>query len=356
VKRVTYALSLVIVMTLLGGLSGHLLAGLMGSDTSSVTVTVIAKPLYSSPGGDGEGWDGGVAGEDEEAECPAGTVSTTGMVNEEGIALQDIIVASFDEQFYLTIDEGTSVLTPDGTCPICIGICEVTTLPPLPEEACIIGCMYDAFPDEVIFDPPATLQSSYDPNDLPEGIVAGECLSVACYDQTSCEWVDQCCVVDTETYTLTAEVSRFHDFAVLGYEPEPAAFEVSSLYIYPTEVEIGETVNITVLVDNTGGQPGSYQLTLKIDSVTEAGGEVAAVAEVDREVVIKASASERVSFTTSKDTPGLYTVEVAGLTGSFEVKPPLSPVEPANWWLIGGIIAGVAIVIFVTFLFLLRRR
>lgn len=355
-KRVIYALILVVVMTLLGGFSGHLLAGLTGNDTSSVTVTVVARPIYSSQWGDEDGGDGDVADGDEEDECPAGSVYTTGMVTDECIAIQPIIIASFDKRLYLTIDEGTSILTPDGTCPRCIGIYEVATLPPQPEEACIIGCMYDAFPDGAIFDPPATLQASYDPNDLPEGIVAGECLSVACYDPINYEWIKQCCVFDTEASTITAEVSQFYDFAILGYEL--ATFEVVSLHIYPTEVEIGETVNITVLVANIGGQPGSYQLTLKIDNVSETDGEAAAVAAAEREVVINASASEQVSFTTSKDTPGLYLVEVNGLTGSFEVKPPpLSPpVEPVNWWLIGGIIAAVAIVVFVTPLFLLRRR
>jgi hypothetical protein len=347
VKRVVYALILVMVMTLLGGFSGHLLAGLMNNDTSSVTVTVIAQPVYSPPGGGGEDWDGGVAGEDEE-ECPAGTVSTTGLVTDEGIAIETIVVASFDERICLTIEEGTFILTPDGTYPRCIGICEVTTLPPQPEEACIVGCMYDAFPDGAIFDPPATLKFSCDPDDMTEG-VDEECLAIACYDPISGEWVKQCCVVDSEAHTITAEVSQFNDFAVLDYEPVPAAFEVSSLYIYPNEVEVGETVNITVLVANTGGQPGGYQLTLKVNSAAETDGEVAAVAEAEREVVIEANASERVSFATSKDAPGLYLVEVNGLTGSFEVKPPL-PVKPVNWWLIGGIIAAVVIVVFVVFL------
>jgi hypothetical protein len=44
-----------------------------------------------------------------------------------------------------------------------------------------------------------------------------------------------------------------------------------------------------------------------------------------------------------------------GLTGSFEVKQPLSPVEPINWWLIGGIIAAVVVVGLLVFS-LVRRR
>lgn len=339
------------VMALLGGFSGHLLAGLMGNGTSNVTVTVIAQPVWSSPADGVAGWDG-------EAECPTGGTSTAGKITAGGLVIRPIIIVSFDERLCLTIDVGTIILIPDGAYPRCIGLYEMTALPSPPEDAYIIGVMYDAFPDGAIFVPPATLQCSYDPNDIPEGI-AGESLVIACHDQTSGEWIELDGVVDTEANTITAEVSQFCNPAVLGYEavPTPAAFEVSSLHISPTEVEIGETVNITVLVANTGGQPGSYQVILKINSVAEAGGEVAdvvaGVAEADREVAINAGASKQVSFTTSKDTPGLYLVEVNGLTGSFEVGQPLSPVEPINWWLIGGIIAAVAIVAFV--IFLLRR-
>ncbi len=357
VRRVRYALILIIALAFVGGFPAYLAMG-QGGGSTKVTITVSAQPVYTPQGDGGEG-GGGVAGGNGEDECPAGTVSTTGMVTDKGLAIQPIIIVSFDEQLYLTIDEGTSILTPEGTCPRCIGLYEVTTLPPPPEKARIIGVVYDAFPDGAIFDPPAILQFSYDPNDLPEGIVAEKNLVIAIYDQTSGQWIELDCVVDTEANTITAEVSQLYDAAVLGYEPvpTPAAFEVISLNISPTEVEIGETVNITVLVANTGGQPGSYQVTLKINSVSEAGGEVAgmttSVVEGEREVVLDTSASEQVSFTTSKDTPGLYLVEVNGLTGSFEVKQPLSPVEPVNWWLIGGVIVGVAIVAF--FIFLLRR-
>ncbi len=47
-KRATYALILVMVMALLGGFSGRLLAGLMGSGSQSATVTVTAVPGFIS--------------------------------------------------------------------------------------------------------------------------------------------------------------------------------------------------------------------------------------------------------------------------------------------------------------------
>jgi len=344
VRRVLYALVLIVVLALAGGFPAYLAIG-QGSSSPTVTITVTAQPVYTpTENGVEDGWSG-VAVWDGEPECPAGGVSTAGKVTAGGLVIQPIIIVSFDERLCLTIDVGTIILGPDGSCPRCIGVCEMTTLPSPPEEACIIGCMYDAFPDGVTFVPPATLQYCYDPNDIPEGI-ALESLVIAGCDPTSGQWVEMDCVVDSEANTITAELSQFCDSAVLGYEavvPAPASFEVSSLDISPAEVEIGETVNITVLVANTGGRPGSCQVMLKINGVAE---EVGAV-------VIDAGASEQVSFTTSKDTPGLYRVDVNGLTGSFDVNQPLPPAEPVNWWLIGGIIAAVAIVAFVVFI--LRR-
>jgi len=98
--------------------------------------------------------------------------------------------------------------------------------------------------------------------------------------------------------------------------PLPAAFQISPLSISPTEIGTGETVNISILVANTGGQSGSYKLTLKINGVMEA----------EREVTIDSGASEQVSFTTSKADAGTYSVDVNGVTGTFEVKT-----KPVFW-------------------------
>jgi hypothetical protein len=302
-------------------------------------------------GGSGAGGGGFIP----PAECPAGEVSTTGRVTPGGVATTLFTVTSFDGRFRLTIDEGTTTLTPHGECPRCIGIHEMTQPPSPPEGAYIIGVMYDVVPDEATFIPPATLRYSYDPAAIPEGI-SEESLVIAGYDEASGEWIELDGVVDTEANTITAKVSRIYDFAVFGYKatvPVPAAFECSLLTISPPEVDIGETVNVTILVANTGGQSGIYQVILKINGVAEA----------DREVAVIAGASEQVSFSIARDTAGTYSVDVNGLTGAFVVKEkpvsPVTPVEPTpakpiNWWLIGGIIAAVAIVAFI--LFLLRRR
>jgi len=159
-------------------------------------------------------------------------------------------------------------------------------------------------------------------------------------------------------------VSDEYTFVTLG-KPPAAAFTTSNLIISPSEVDVGESVAISVSITNAGNAAGSYEVTLKINGVVEA----------TEEVTLSAGTSQGVTFTTARDVAGTYTVDVDGLSGSFTVKekpappppaPPPTPTPPAppaptppppavNWPLIGGIISGVAAGIAV-FLVVRRRR
>jgi len=100
---------------------------------------------------------------------------------------------------------------------------------------------------------------------------------------------------------------------------------------------------------------------LKINNAVEATGEI----------TLAGGASLTIPFTIRKDVAGTYTVDINGLSGTFEVKgepsatpptepatePPASPTTPpdkTNWGLIGVIIA--ATVVGVTVPLVLRRR
>jgi len=210
VRRVVYAFIAITILAFLGGFPAYMAIG-QGGGSQTVTVTVTAQPVYTPPGGGG-GWGGA-------PECPAGEVATTGKTTGAGSVTQPFIVESFDKRFSLILDEGIVVLTPHGTCPRCIGIHKMTTLLPSPEDAYIIGVMYDVVPDDTTFAPPATLRYSYGQNDLPEG-VSEETLVIACYDGATGEWIKLDCVVDTESNTITAKISQIYDLAVFGYEAE----------------------------------------------------------------------------------------------------------------------------------------
>lgn len=156
-------------------------------------------------------------------------------------------------------------------------------------------------------------------------------------------------------------VSDEYTFTTLGKAPA-AAFTTSNLSISPSEVNIGESVTISVLVTNTGDLAGSYEVTLKIDGV----------AVDSEEVTLAPDATETVTFTAAKDVAGSYSVDVNGLGGSFTVIEEAAPAPPAppapappappapaappsviNWAVVGPIIA---VAVFLAIFLPLRQR
>jgi hypothetical protein len=143
-------------------------------------------------------------------------------------------------------------------------------------------------------------------------------------------------------------VSDEHIFTTLEAPAPATAFTSTKLSISPSEVNIGETVSISVLITNTGNTADSYEITLKINGVVQ----------TTKNVALNAGASEEVTFTTAKDVAGNYTVDANGLSGSFTVKEAPAPPPPApviNWPLIWGVIGGGVLVIGAIFFFVVRR-
>ena len=106
-------------------------------------------------------------------------------------------------------------------------------------------------------------------------------------------------------------------------EPVPAEFEVSNLNVSPEEVEPGDTVTVTVEVQNVGEQKGTYELELIINGVVEQ----------SESVTLDGGETTSVSFFVEKDIEGFYSVELARLTGIFEVaelEPPPDVVGEAR--------------------------
>jgi len=301
--------------------------------------TVLPATLCSAQGGY-EVVGGGGGG------VPPHTGYTTfyDKTNYQGVLTEDVTAKSADEQCQLTINKGTKALKKTGARLTSLLITEAKEPPAPPPNANVIGLVYDFVPDGTTFEPPATLTFTYDPDDMPEG-VSPENLVIAIWDEAAEEWVN-----------LVSTV---------------AAFETSHLTVLPREVEPDEKVTIGVKVTNTGDLSGSYEVTLKIDGV--------AVATED--VTLAGGTSGTVTFTTSKDTAGTYNVNVNGLSSTFTVAAPPAPPTPAppapeppppappapaappvvppiviNWWLTGGLIAGVIIISIATILIIRLRR
>jgi len=295
-----------------------------------------------------------------------GVTDVSDVVTSEGVFTQDVTAESDDGKVELDIQKDVIGLTEEGEALSEISIFEVAQPPAPPAAASIIGLTYDIGPDDATFDPPITLTLTYDPEALPAGVTEST-LTIAYWDST--QWVSLESTVDTTANTVTAEVSHLSKYAVIGRiftpptppaVPEPAAFTTSGLMVSPSEVNVGETVTITVSVANTGGTEGTYATILNINGVKEA----------EKSVTVDAGDSKIVTFSVTKQEPGSYSVAVDGLSASFTVvappvappvvppvEPPVEPpVTPVNWGLIGGIIAAVIVIGLLVYFLWWRRR
>jgi len=297
-------------------------------------------------------------------------------ISGEGEILKTIEATSEDGMLTITIPKGTIALDKDGRRLKGLEVAVDESPPDPPENAYIIGLPYEFEPDGATFDPPITFTWSYDPDALPED-VAEEDLVLAYYDEEAGKWVELDCVVDTKNKTVTASVPHFTTFAVIG-ALKPAAFTLTLVDIFPTEVAPGEKVNISISVANTGGVEGSYTVVLKINGVKEA----------EKRVTVAAGESQVVTFSVTREQAGTCNVMVAGLGGSFTVvvpaivpppapppalvpapappppapapPPPVVPPAPAPpapfpWYYIVAIIVATVVVALLIF-FLVRRR
>ena len=123
-------------------------------------------------------------------------------------------------------------------------------------------------------------------------------------------------VSDTCIVTVTEET-----------EPEPPIVPplppiLSDLIITPEEIELGEEVTISLLVENIDSQSITYIVTMRI-------GELTLLVDVDLEPY----EAETVSQTLTPEAEGTYEVTVDGMTGSFTVivTPPPPPPRPAEF-------------------------
>ncbi|MFH1032029.1 MAG: cohesin domain-containing protein [Chloroflexota bacterium] len=140
--------------------------------------------------------------------------------------------------------------------------------------------------------------------------------------------------------------------------PGPARFTISGLAVTPGVVQPGEPVTISATVTNTGGYEGSYTAICKVNGAEEA----------QKDISVAAGQTGVITFSIKKSAEGNYTVNIGDLSGQFtvSVSGPVAPgspgitgtVQPAstNWGLIGGIVAGVVIILGLLAYLLVWRR
>ncbi len=284
--------------------------------SSSFTLNAPAAPPVGGGGG------GGTTTR-EVIEISAGVYDITDVLYSTGAFRQDVSLDSADRKVKIDIAKNTVAKTSGNKNLTVISLTRMSAPPDPPEGKTIIGLVYDLKPDGTTFNPAITLTFTYDPDDIPNG-VDEEKIVIAVWvegdDDDTGKWVElENCIVNPATHTITTSINHFTPFTILGTLPveeeAPAAFALSDLSVSPAEVDIGDMVSISVVVANTGDLSGSYDVNLKING---------AVVET-KSVTLEGGSSQTVSFTTSRDSAGTYTVTIDSQIVTFTVKAPPEP-------------------------------
>jgi uncharacterized protein (DUF2141 family) len=321
------------------------------SDTAALTVTNNSDDDEEDGDGDGD------SGEPRYLTVDFLGEITRVPISDSGELLSTLQAPSPDGRHLLEIKQGTIVTDSQGNVVTLIEITEAVK-PGLPVATVILGDAYDFQPSGITFSGiPASITLAYDVNELPQNVVS---VALGWYtaDLGWTEAVPHGGVV-AELGKETAEVWHFTIFAVLarvggGTAPsidQPVAdYMVNNLVITTSVSEIweflkfvvttGEEATIAVEVTNIGGKSGTYTAFLKLD------GTIVATQKVNLEI----GQTETITFSIGPNEPGIYQVEIGGLTGEFESSVWI------NWGLILGLPAGLILLAIILWYLIKRRK
>jgi hypothetical protein len=217
-----------------------------------------------------------------------------------------------DGQGSLVIPPGTRLRETGGDNLKLISAVPISTLPAPSEDLALIKG-YVLGPDGAIFDPALTLTINYADIALPVGGNEAD-MYLAYYDGR--QWVPLDSRVDTESRTVSAQISHFSQYALLmEVTPlSPPSFSVESLIVNPSEITVGNPVEVLAVVKNSGDMAGSFAVVLKINGQ----------AEDSRIISLEARQTREVPFQVNKSEPGEYRASIEGVECRFVVLVPES--------------------------------
>ncbi len=231
--------------------------------------------------------------------------------NSDGSLKQEVSLRSGNGRVSLRLGQGVICLDSNGRRLEAISITEEMSPPPAPQSCFMVGSTYDLRPNGTSFQPYLEISLGYDENDLSEGAEESN-LYLAYWDESAGRWVSLPSQIDTQANTVTAGVSHFTTFAIIGSLVAPSLFTIADLSVSPTEVEPGGMVTVSALMSNDGGREGSYSLSLTLNEKV-----------VDTKMITLApGASQSVSFKLAREEAGNYRVALDGQSGEFNVVAP----------------------------------
>lgn len=238
-------------------------------------------------------------------------INLTQFMDESGVFIEDIRISSIDKIVELQFSTGTRFAIPGGIGDsVSIKSVEEGREPATTESNQIIGLAYNIEPEGASFSIPVKITFSYDEASLPNGVQEKD-IVIVWWDSENTKWVPlEEYGVDEIANIVTGLARHFTIFAIIIDISPSAHFVVSPLIINPISIEAGETVTITVEVENNGGKTDTLILILKINE-----------SEYEKQnVTLDPGSSETIDFVVSRNVPGTYNVNINGQSGSFIVE------------------------------------
>ncbi|MFC2017514.1 thioredoxin family protein [Chloroflexota bacterium] len=151
-------------------------------------------------------------------------------------------VTSADDIMKLSIDSDTILLDKDGKPLQIIQATVDPNPPPPPEDAYIVGAVYDLRPQGSTFEPPLKLTLSYDPEEMPGGVRESD-VYIAPYDEGTGwgKWYYK--RVDTENHRVATQIDHFARYAVLAPKEPPKSSPQPSPQPDLTSMSLGQALS-----------------------------------------------------------------------------------------------------------------
>jgi thioredoxin 1 len=166
------------------------------------------------------------------------------LVTEQGKLLKKSQITSADGKVSLSIDSGTTLLGANKVPLQSINIAIAPVIPVPPENAEIIGSIFDIQPQEGVLNPSVRLTLNYDVSALPAGATEND---IWIYNYTGNTWeMMRYKDINTNTKKVTAAISRLGKYSVLALT-KPVEVPTSSLP--------GGLTSITLPQALTNGKP-----------------------------------------------------------------------------------------------------
>jgi hypothetical protein len=288
-------------------------------------------------------------------------------ITTDGIIAESLSLTTKDRSFGLSIDNGTRVLISDRNNPgyttqlessanipqkIIVSIPEVDSAPPVPEGWIQVSPFFDingikgGIAYGVKMDRAARIVIGYDTSLLPELL---DSLATFYYNPES-GWtqlqVPQGFIA--EAGQNAAEVDHFSLFVVLAKSAEipvvPARIEIQELTLEPSRILVGQSTEIQVKAQNSGGISGEKVIKIKANGIVK----------TSQSITLLPGETGIVTLVLKPETIGTYMIEAGQFSENLMVDP-ITTTEVTNlnyWWVV---LISTVLAVLITFLFKRKR-